>query len=122
VSSANKQRYSFPPSQDGLPAGSIASPQMAHKEWADDDERELPELHMQQPVLRPNRRRGEDVEMGGFSGLTEGNMSQHNLRGKTGNLNPLVHNFRSPIGMSLRCPSIILHPTDANANDLRSLP
>ncbi|KAJ7921439.1 hypothetical protein B0H13DRAFT_1984728 [Mycena leptocephala] len=99
VSSANKQRYSFPPSQDGLPAGSIASPQMAHKEWADDDERELPELHMQQPVLRPNRRRGEDVEMGGFSGLTEGNMSQHNLRGKTGNLNPLVHNFRSPIDL-----------------------
>jgi len=99
MSSANKQRYSFPPGQDGQPAGLIASPQMAHKEWADDDEREVPELHMQQPVLRPNRRRGEDVEMGGLSGLTEGNMSQHNLRGKTGNLNPLVHNFRSPIDL-----------------------
>lgn len=58
--------------------------------------------------MRPNRRRGEDVEMGGFSGLTEDNVSQHNLstqnlrRYPPGNLNPLVHNFRSPIGASSR--------------------
>ncbi|KAJ7033463.1 hypothetical protein C8F04DRAFT_1104815 [Mycena alexandri] len=58
-----------------------------------DDGLEVPQL----PIMRPNRRRGEDVEMGGFTGLTEGNLSQHNLR--PGNLNPLVHNFTSPIDL-----------------------
>jgi len=90
-----QQRYSFTPSQDAL----STSP---HKEWdgADDDgerEREMPELLLHQPALRPNRRRGNDVEMGGFSGLTENNLSQHNLR--PGNINPMVHNFTSPIDL-----------------------
>ncbi|KAJ7286851.1 hypothetical protein C8J57DRAFT_1282187 [Mycena rebaudengoi] len=57
---------------------------------------ELPTL----PALRPNRRRGQDVEMGvsmGRAPLTADNLSQHNLR--PGNLNPLVHNFTSPIDL-----------------------
>ncbi|KAJ7826921.1 hypothetical protein B0H14DRAFT_3722126 [Mycena olivaceomarginata] len=92
----NKQRYSFPPSQD--PRGSFSSsPQLRGKEWAYDGEHDVPELYMQ-PSLRPNRRRGEDIEMGGFTGLTEGSLSQHNLhRNGTGKLHPMVHNFTSPI-------------------------
>ncbi|KAJ7125428.1 hypothetical protein C8R44DRAFT_618808 [Mycena epipterygia] len=96
-------RYSFPPpSQNG---GPIASPQSVHKEWAySDEEHDIPTLPRATPVMRPNRRRGEDVEMGGFTGLTEGNISQHNLyRLPSGKLNPLVHNFTSPIGRYLHC-------------------
>jgi len=90
--SSDKPRRSFPPSQE-------STPQMAHKEWLGDEDREMPELLMHQPALRPNRRRGEDIEMGGFSGLTEDNLSQHNLsrNPSRGNLNPLVHNFKSPL-------------------------
>ncbi|KAJ6631337.1 hypothetical protein B0H10DRAFT_1978287 [Mycena sp. CBHHK59/15] len=94
-SSPTKQRYSFVTTQDGHVSGSVASPHPVHKEWDDDDEPAgLPKL----PVMRPNRRRGHDVEMGGILGLTEGNISQHNLR-PPNNLNPLVHNFTSPIDL-----------------------
>ncbi len=48
------------------------------------------------PPMRPNRRRGTEVELGGFDKLTETNLSVHNLR--LSNVNPLVHNFTSPIG------------------------
>jgi hypothetical protein len=86
--SSSKQRYSFPPSQDVRNSLDV-------KEWP--YEGDVPEMHLQ-PALRPNRRRGEDIEMGGLTGLTEGNLSQHNLqRNGTGKLNPLVHNFTSPI-------------------------
>ncbi|KAJ6488239.1 hypothetical protein C8R47DRAFT_510893 [Mycena vitilis] len=98
----DSKRLSFPPpsqvhshSYDG--GSATPSPQMMHKEWPGADG-EVPELLMHQPALRPNRRRGEDVEMGGFSGLTEGNLSQHNLRrNASAAVNPLVHNFRSPL-------------------------
>jgi hypothetical protein len=50
------------------------------------------------PNFRPNRRRGTDIELGGFDTLTESNLSVHNLR--ISNLNPLVHNFTSPISQS----------------------
>jgi hypothetical protein len=114
----DKQRYSFPPSQD--PRGSFSSsPQLRGKEWAYDGERDVPELYMQ-PSLRPNRRRGEDIEMGGFTGLTEGSLTQHNLhRNGTGKLHPMVHNFTSPIGMSSRLPSTLY--AEADAFDLRFL-
>ncbi|KAL0955686.1 hypothetical protein HGRIS_001910 [Hohenbuehelia grisea] len=53
------------------------------------------------PPMRPNRRIGSDIELGGFGGntgaLTEANVSTHNLR--MSKLNPLVHNFTSPIDM-----------------------
>lgn len=65
--------------------------------WPEDEERdivpvELPKL----PPMRPNRKRGQEVELGGIDGLTEGNLSRHNLR--PGTVNPMVHNFTSPIG------------------------
>lgn len=49
------------------------------------------------PPIRPNRRRGTDIELGGFDTLTETNLSVHNLR--MSNVNPLVHGFTSPINL-----------------------
>ncbi|KAF9443994.1 hypothetical protein P691DRAFT_808025 [Macrolepiota fuliginosa MF-IS2] len=49
------------------------------------------------PPMRPNRRRGTEVELGGIESLTETNLSVHNLR--MSNLNPLVHGFTSPINL-----------------------
>lgn len=67
------------------------------KTWINDEETDTtvtvssPKL----PIMRPNRRRGGDVELGGIDGLTENNLSRHNLR--PSNINPVVHNFTSPI-------------------------
>ncbi|KAJ7686805.1 hypothetical protein B0H17DRAFT_1013292 [Mycena rosella] len=84
----SQQRYS-------LDGSSFSLPQKY------EDERGMPEsLPKILPPMRPNRRRGEDVEMGGFTGLTEANISQHNMRRvPSGKLNPMVHNFRSPIDL-----------------------
>ncbi|KAJ7750148.1 hypothetical protein DFH07DRAFT_922886 [Mycena maculata] len=92
--SPTKQRFSFPPSiQEGHAAGSNPSPQSMQKEW-EHDEADLPSL-TKVPIMRPNRRRGDDVEMGGFSG---GLMVGNTLR-RPPNINPLVHNFTSPIDL-----------------------
>jgi hypothetical protein len=48
------------------------------------------------PPLQPNRRKGEDVEMGTQS-LTEHNLSKHN-NVRLANVNPMVFNYISPIG------------------------
>ncbi|KAJ6589510.1 hypothetical protein B0H19DRAFT_1103992 [Mycena capillaripes] len=84
---SNKHRYSFP-SQDGHAPGptSIASPELVYKEWAYEGDRE------RQLFVQPNRRHAEDIEMRGDpGGLTNG------YRRNASNLNPLVHNFKSPI-------------------------
>ena len=47
------------------------------------------------PPLRPNRRKGDDLEMGS-QGLTEYNLSKHNISVR--NVNPMVSNYTSPIG------------------------
>ncbi|KAF7782755.1 hypothetical protein Agabi119p4_2131 [Agaricus bisporus var. burnettii] len=47
------------------------------------------------PLFRPNRKRGRDVEFGGLDNLTELNLTVHNMN--RSNVNPLVHNFTSPI-------------------------
>jgi len=49
------------------------------------------------PPIRPNRRRGTDIELGGVDKLSETNLSVHNLR--LSNVHPLVHNFTSPIDL-----------------------
>lgn len=78
----------------------VRAPQSPGKDWSEEDmdiPASLPSLPPLPPI-RPNRRRGADVELGGMDGmLTETNLSKHNLR--TSNLNPMVHNFTSPIGM-----------------------
>ena len=47
------------------------------------------------PPIRPNRRRGADVELGGFDAFAEGNSSAEETGGL--NVNPLIHGFTSPI-------------------------
>ncbi|SJL01958.1 uncharacterized protein ARMOST_05282 [Armillaria ostoyae] len=60
--------------------------------WDESLELPLPKLG----PMRPNRRRGSDVELGGIDyGLTEANLSKHNIT--TSSLNPMVHTFTSPI-------------------------
>ena len=49
------------------------------------------------PPLRPNRRKGEDIESGSQK-LTEYNLSKHNNVAK---VNPMVSNYTSPIGQFL---------------------
>ncbi|CAK5281971.1 unnamed protein product [Mycena citricolor] len=58
----------------------LASPSSIYKEF-----------EMEEPALRPNRRRGDDVELGYVAS------SQHSLHRNGSRFNPLVHNFTSPI-------------------------
>jgi len=46
------------------------------------------------PPLRPNRRKGDDIELGSER-LTEHNLTKHNVR--VSNVNPMVSNYTSPI-------------------------
>ncbi|TFK22567.1 hypothetical protein FA15DRAFT_671361 [Coprinopsis marcescibilis] len=73
---------------DGLTDDDHRHPPYDRKRWSEDERPHLP--------IRPNRRRGKDVEMGGVgdSVLTESNLSMHN---HYSNLNPAVTNFTSPI-------------------------
>ncbi|KAF5320882.1 hypothetical protein D9619_001609 [Psilocybe cf. subviscida] len=50
------------------------------------------------PSLKPNRKKGQDIEMSRIESLTESNLSVHNLRGN--NINPMISNFKSPIDFS----------------------
>ncbi|KAJ7099328.1 hypothetical protein B0H15DRAFT_927819 [Mycena belliarum] len=75
--------FSFPPGP--------AAPQAAYKEW------DTIESGTRLPAMRPNRRRGGDLEMGGIDPVEP---SRSDLsRNPSGKLNPLVHNFRSPIDL-----------------------
>ncbi|KAG5642211.1 hypothetical protein DXG03_003403 [Asterophora parasitica] len=64
------------------------------KYWAEEERDSLPRL----PPIRPNRRRGQDVELGGMDLMTEDNLSKHNVR--PSNVNHMVHNFTSPIDLA----------------------
>ncbi|PBK72599.1 hypothetical protein ARMSODRAFT_952987 [Armillaria solidipes] len=69
--------------------------------WDESLEPPLPKLG----PMRPNRRRGSDVELGGIDyGLTEANLSKHNIT--TSSLNPMVHTFTSPIDMVSSPPGL----------------
>ncbi|KAF7294072.1 hypothetical protein MKEN_01453700 [Mycena kentingensis (nom. inval.)] len=86
-----KTAITFPPNAAASDAG--LSP---YKEYADD----VPRL----PSMRPNRRRGADVEMGGIDAgdaLNEANLSVHTraARRHSGRVHPMVHNFTSPIDL-----------------------
>ncbi|KAJ6595227.1 hypothetical protein DFH09DRAFT_1305900 [Mycena vulgaris] len=103
INLATKSRSTFPQSQDGHVygqdgSGMIASPQLVHKEgaYAEADvlPHSLPNIAHTLPVQR-----WEDVEMSNLSGLTEGNLSPHNLSRSPSKLNPIVHNFTSPIDL-----------------------
>lgn len=105
-----EQTVSLPvvdPRRDGY---NQMSPSSMSKYTEEDDVPSLPKIVA---PLRPNRNRpapSPDVEMDSMNPsairLTEGNLSQHNLR--VGNVNPMVHNFTSPIGMPYSV-HILLH-------------
>ncbi|KIK60768.1 hypothetical protein GYMLUDRAFT_43375 [Collybiopsis luxurians FD-317 M1] len=70
---------------------------------ASGEEYALDELHRTSPpAIRPNRKRGDDVELGGIGPLppgevlTEANLSKHNIRSS---VNPIIHSYTSPINM-----------------------
>ncbi|KAK0468327.1 uncharacterized protein EV420DRAFT_458591 [Desarmillaria tabescens] len=72
----------------------------ASNAW-DESPTSLPKLE----PMRPNRRRGSEVELGGIDyGLTEANLSKHNIT--TSSLNPIVHTFTSPIDMVSSPPGL----------------
>ncbi|KAG5351359.1 hypothetical protein C0989_006875 [Termitomyces sp. Mn162] len=62
--------------------------------WADEEQDALASL----PPLRPNRKKGDDIELATIHQMTESNVAKLNIR--TSNVNRMVHNFTSPIGMS----------------------
>ncbi|KAJ6595222.1 hypothetical protein DFH09DRAFT_1305896 [Mycena vulgaris] len=76
----------------------IASSQLVDKEWAYIEEDVLPQTLPKIAHTRPVQR-WEDVEMSNLSGLTECNLSSHNLSRSPSKLNPMVHNFTSPIDL-----------------------
>jgi hypothetical protein len=49
------------------------------------------------PPIRPNRKKGHDVELGGIDFATEPSLSKHDSR--TPNISHMVHNFTSPINL-----------------------
>ncbi|KAF8633272.1 hypothetical protein AX17_004447 [Amanita inopinata Kibby_2008] len=59
-----------------------------------DETNDVPSKSERLPPLRPNRRKGRDVELGGID-LTENNLSRHNLRYSS--VNPMIQNYKSPI-------------------------
>ncbi|RDB25145.1 hypothetical protein Hypma_007400 [Hypsizygus marmoreus] len=72
----------------------VQPPGSTDKYWNDEERDVLPGL----PPIRPNRRKGHDVELGGIdASLTEDNLSKHT---RASNLNPMVHNFTSPINLA----------------------
>jgi len=90
--------------------GGIVGAQIDQK-WADGDSE-----HDALPPLRPNRRRGGDIELAGVGHssdavLTESNLSIHNMRYT--NLNPAINNFTSPIEFAYTTA----HPGGYNRND-----
>ncbi|KAF7341263.1 hypothetical protein MVEN_01862200 [Mycena venus] len=76
---AIEQQYSFLPSQDGHSV-SIASPQVAHKEWHYDRARDRDDMNRDRmPVVRPDQQQ------------------RLYLKRRPSGVNPLVHNFTSPL-------------------------
>ncbi|KIJ95105.1 hypothetical protein K443DRAFT_639687 [Laccaria amethystina LaAM-08-1] len=77
---------------DGLQIGGSSLQNHGDNPWDRDEARDVPAAL---PVMKPNRKRGRDVELGGIEALTETNLSNHNLR--LSNVNPMLQNFTSPI-------------------------
>ncbi|KAL0563855.1 hypothetical protein V5O48_018207 [Marasmius crinis-equi] len=74
---------SFPPMMELTPEEPYRSPRFSH-----------------QPI-RPNRRVGEDVELGGIGGANlEFSIPQTRSRATLSSINPAVHQFRSPIDVA----------------------
>lgn len=84
-------------SYDGSQHHVIVSPyrpdtQQARPHWADEERDIAGELSHS---ISKNKN-GKDIEMRGFQGLSETNVSKHNLRRTK--VNPMISNYTSPIG------------------------
>ncbi|KAJ2928632.1 hypothetical protein H1R20_g8430, partial [Candolleomyces eurysporus] len=75
------------------------------------DSRKFEDMSMEQPKpltpLRPNRRHGGDIELGGMGVLTEENLSLHNLHHSS--VNHMVSNFTSPIDFAYQTQKVGYH-------------
>ena len=84
---------SEPIQQDYPDTQSTGSPESRYhvnnRNWTEEESETL-------PPLRPNRRKGDGIELG-TQGLTERNLSKHN-NVRVANVNPMVSNYISPIG------------------------
>ncbi|KAF9012612.1 hypothetical protein BDQ17DRAFT_1297791 [Cyathus striatus] len=75
--------------------------------WTVDDDEERDTVPSTLPPIRPNRRRGKDIEVGGIDlpgpgRLTEGNLEMHDMGGL--GVNPMIQNFTSPIDLAYGNP------------------
>ncbi|KAH7929583.1 hypothetical protein BV22DRAFT_1002486 [Leucogyrophana mollusca] len=104
-------QYNSPrPTPSPIPRGSVALPSydaFSHgatspSKFAMDDV-DIDIKHVSPTLLmQPNRRTKDgDVELGGVV-LTEASLTRHNTTLRASSVNHLVHNFRSPIGESLK--------------------
>jgi len=55
------------------------------------------------PPIRPNRRRGMDIELGGFDAVAGSDSSVTQVS----NVNPLIRGFKSPIGKCFILPKLL---------------
>lgn len=98
TSSPVKQNFDLQSLEGGIddPANAIPYRSDKNNKW-EDESRDVPSAL---PPIQPNRKKtGRDIEMGSLErieSLTETNLSVHNLR--QSNVNPLISNFKSPIG------------------------
>ena len=61
-----------------------------NKYWADEEQ----DIAASPPPLKPNRKKGNDIELGDINQITESDMVK-----RTSNVNSMVHHFTSPIGL-----------------------
>ncbi|KAJ7908483.1 hypothetical protein B0H13DRAFT_2016497 [Mycena leptocephala] len=93
LSSSKAKPYTYLSDQDGYAGANLLSPQTAYTErsFDGDGDSDTPDPHLHQmAVLRPNRR-AEAVELRGIPRVAETN--------RRTSVNPLVHNFTSPIDL-----------------------
>ncbi|KAF8186528.1 hypothetical protein K438DRAFT_1596383 [Mycena galopus ATCC 62051] len=102
---AKRQLYSYLPSYDGQFGSSNMSQESPHKEWTSAGYRHVPEPH----TPRNTCWAVEPVHCGEVRSISslvsEGNLYLRRIPANT-MINPLVHNFTSPIGRSVNAFSI----------------
>ncbi|KAF8885982.1 hypothetical protein BD779DRAFT_1673425 [Infundibulicybe gibba] len=90
----------YMPNSEGTADGHDRDSIYLQKHWNSDEDADIAANLPTLPPLRPNRRRGQDIELGVAGTLAENSLSKHNFRISKSNVNPMIHNFTSPIGLS----------------------
>lgn len=78
---------------DSYPSPALRAMRGSRRTGSTDKYRADDEQNTSLPPLRPNRRRGDDIELGGVEEVRESSMAI-----RTTNVNHMVHNFTSSIG------------------------